>query len=65
MLWLYERRVLNLCDHISKTQKSAIVVNEESTRKILAEPNILTKEYMNRVCQSKVYKAVFINYIFS
>ena len=65
MLWLYERRVLNLCDHISKTQKSAVVVNEGSTRKILAEPNILTKEYMNRVCQSKVYKVVFINYIFS
>ena len=55
-LWLYERRVLNICDHIRKTQKSATVLNEKGTRKVLTEPNISTKEYINHVYQLKVYK---------
>ena len=39
-----------------QNSKSAIVVNEEKTRKVLAEPNISTKEYIYPVYQSKVHK---------
>ena len=49
-LWLYERRVLNLCDHTSKTQKSAIVVNEESTRKSTSR----AKHFDKRIYESCV-----------
>ena len=41
------------------SQESAIVVNEKRTRKILAEPNILTKEYINRVYQLKYIKFIY------
>ena len=39
-----------------QNSKNAIVVNEEKTRKVLAEPNISTKEYIYPVYQSKVHK---------
>ena len=52
-----------MCDHIRKAQKSAIVVNEKRTRKVLAEPNVLAKEYINHVYQLKVYKVyIYIYY---
>ena len=57
------KNVLNMCDHIRKAQKSAIVVNEKRTRKVLAEPNVLTKEYINHVYQLKVYKVYIYIYI--
>ena len=41
-----------------QTEKSVIVVTEESTRRVLGEPNISTKEYINRPYQSVSIKSI-------
>ena len=49
----YRRRVLDTCGHIKKTKKNAIAVNEKSTRRVLGEPNISIKEYINNCISIK------------
>ena len=42
-----------------QNSKSATAVNEERTKKVLAEPNIQTKEYISRVYPSYIYIYIY------